>query len=174
MRTGTSTSTVTDTTTVGKQGRPDTSTAVANLIRFLETGSVPDGLFAPDVFSDLSLPHWRIQAAGQAARAIQFADEAMERAQRVSAPELLADCLDAALAAHWGPDELDVRRSLANDSTMSPPTSWIPTHGCEHTCGACRLPARRSTSRRYTGRCVLWKFWVRSLPERSFSRRRGG
>jgi hypothetical protein len=63
MRTGTSASTVTDTTTVGKQGRPDTSTAVANLIRFLETGSVPDGLFAPDVFSDLSLPHWRIQAA---------------------------------------------------------------------------------------------------------------
>ena len=42
---------------------PDTSAAVANLIRFLETGSVPDGLFAPDVFSDLSLPHWRIQAA---------------------------------------------------------------------------------------------------------------
>jgi hypothetical protein len=43
--------------------RPDTSTAVANLIRFLETGSVSDGLFAPDVFSDLSLPHWRIQTA---------------------------------------------------------------------------------------------------------------
>jgi len=51
--------------------------------------------------------------AGQAPRAIQFADEAVERAQRVGAPELVADCLDAALAAHWGPDELDVRRSLA-------------------------------------------------------------
>ena len=37
-------------------------TAVANLIRFLETGAAPDGLFAPDVFADLSLPHWRIQA----------------------------------------------------------------------------------------------------------------
>jgi hypothetical protein len=43
--------------------RPDTSVAVANLIRFLETGSVPEGLFAPDVFADLSLPHWRIQTA---------------------------------------------------------------------------------------------------------------
>ena len=51
--------------------------------------------------------------AGQVRRAIQFADEAVERAQRAGAAELVADCLDAALAAHWGPDELDVRRSLA-------------------------------------------------------------
>ncbi len=50
--------------------------------------------------------------AGQAGRAIQFADEAVDRAQRAGAPELVADCLDAALAAHWAPDELDVRRSL--------------------------------------------------------------
>ena len=51
--------------------------------------------------------------AGQAPRAVQFADEAVERAQRAGAPELVADCLDAALAAHWGPGELDVRRALA-------------------------------------------------------------
>jgi hypothetical protein len=50
--------------------------------------------------------------AGQAGRAIQFADEAVDRTQRAGAPELVADCIDAALAAHWGPDELDVRRSL--------------------------------------------------------------
>jgi hypothetical protein len=50
----------TDTTTAR---RPDRSVAVANLIRFLETGAVPDGLFAPDVFADLSLPQWRIQGA---------------------------------------------------------------------------------------------------------------
>jgi hypothetical protein len=43
--------------------RTETITAVARLIRFLETGSVPEGLFAPDVFSDLSLPQWRLQAA---------------------------------------------------------------------------------------------------------------
>ena len=51
--------------------------------------------------------------AGQARRAIQFADEAVDRAQRAGPPELVADCLDAALAARWGPDELDMRRSLA-------------------------------------------------------------
>ena len=51
--------------------------------------------------------------AGQSARAIQFADEAVDRAQRAGSAELVADCLDAALAAHWGPGELDVRRSLA-------------------------------------------------------------
>src|SRR6266566_4932645 len=50
--------------------------------------------------------------AGQTQRASQFADEAVECAQRAGSPELVADCLDAALAAHWGPDELDMRRSL--------------------------------------------------------------
>lgn len=44
--------------------RPDTSVAVANLIRFLETGTAAQSLFAPEVFTDLSLPHWRVQAAG--------------------------------------------------------------------------------------------------------------
>jgi hypothetical protein len=39
----------------------DTKVAVAQLIEFLETGKPPDGLFAPDVFLDLSLPHWRVQ-----------------------------------------------------------------------------------------------------------------
>jgi hypothetical protein len=43
--------------------RPDTRMVVANLIKFLEFGSIPDGLFAPDVFADLSLPHWRVQTA---------------------------------------------------------------------------------------------------------------
>jgi hypothetical protein len=31
------------------------------LVRFLETNMPPDGLFAPDIFCDLSLPQWRIQ-----------------------------------------------------------------------------------------------------------------
>lgn len=51
--------------------------------------------------------------AGQAARAVQFADEAVDRAQRSGVPELVADCLDAALAVHWGPDELGMRQALA-------------------------------------------------------------
>ncbi len=51
--------------------------------------------------------------AGHMGRAEQFADDAVERAERVGTPELLADCLDAALAAHWGPDQLEMRRVLA-------------------------------------------------------------
>ena len=34
------------------------------MIRFLETGNVPEGLFQPDVFLDLTMPTWRVQAAG--------------------------------------------------------------------------------------------------------------
>jgi hypothetical protein len=41
----------------------DTKVAVARLIEFLETGLVPDGLLAPEVFLDLSLPLWRVQTA---------------------------------------------------------------------------------------------------------------
>src|SRR5690349_13746208 len=42
--------------------RPDVTTAVAGLIRWLETGEVPDGLFVPDLFADVTLPLWRLQA----------------------------------------------------------------------------------------------------------------
>jgi tetratricopeptide (TPR) repeat protein len=50
--------------------------------------------------------------AGRAERAVPFAEEAVELASRCSDPLLAADCLDAALAAHWGPDDLDRRREL--------------------------------------------------------------
>lgn len=40
--------------------------------------------------------------AGQSTRATRFADEAVDCAERAGVPALLADCLDAALAAHWG------------------------------------------------------------------------
>jgi len=36
----------------------------ARLIGFLETGGVPEGLFAPDVFCDFTMPQWRLQAQG--------------------------------------------------------------------------------------------------------------
>jgi len=35
-----------------------------DLMRFFATGQVPDGLFAPDAFLDLSTPQWRQQADG--------------------------------------------------------------------------------------------------------------
>jgi hypothetical protein len=33
-------------------------------VGWLETGVRPDGLLAEDVFADLTVPHWRIQAVG--------------------------------------------------------------------------------------------------------------
>ncbi len=34
------------------------------LVTWLETGVRPDGMFSDDVFADLSLPQWRVQALG--------------------------------------------------------------------------------------------------------------
>lgn len=36
-----------------------------DLIAFLESGDAPPGLFAPDVFFDVTVPHWRVQALGR-------------------------------------------------------------------------------------------------------------
>lgn len=49
----------------------------------------------------------------QPGRAVAFADRATEIARTLADPTLLADCLDAALAAHWGPDDLPLRRAWA-------------------------------------------------------------
>jgi len=53
--------------------------------------------------------------AGEPGRARPFANDAVELARRVADPELIADALDLALAAHWGPDELDRRLGLAHE-----------------------------------------------------------
>jgi hypothetical protein len=42
--------------------RTDAQTLAAKFIQFLETNTPPDGLFADDVFADVSLPQWRLQA----------------------------------------------------------------------------------------------------------------
>lgn len=36
---------------------------VNRFVAFLETGAT-EGLFAPDVFADITLPHWRVQVRG--------------------------------------------------------------------------------------------------------------
>jgi len=38
-------------------------TSVDRFVAFLETGAT-EGLFAPEVFADITLPHWRVQALG--------------------------------------------------------------------------------------------------------------
>jgi hypothetical protein len=40
------------------------ATLERKFIKFLETGWVPDGLFADDVFLDFTPPLWRLQASG--------------------------------------------------------------------------------------------------------------
>jgi len=46
---------------------PDTGLpGLAGLVRFLETGVAPAGLFADILFADLSFPHWRLQATSAA------------------------------------------------------------------------------------------------------------
>lgn len=37
--------------------------SVDRFVAFLETGAT-EGLFAPDVFADITLPHWRVQTQG--------------------------------------------------------------------------------------------------------------
>ena len=44
-----------------------TDALAAAVVRFLETGAADPGLFAPDVFCDLTLPTWRLQSEGRAA-----------------------------------------------------------------------------------------------------------
>jgi hypothetical protein len=50
---------------------------------------------------------------GQPGRAVPFADQAVELARALPSAGVLADSLDAALAAHWGPDDLPRRRQWA-------------------------------------------------------------
>jgi len=43
----------------------DAARRLASLfIEFLETGTVPEGLFTQDVFCDFTMPKWRLQAEG--------------------------------------------------------------------------------------------------------------
>ncbi|HVX23493.1 MAG TPA: hypothetical protein VHB02_19280 [Acidimicrobiales bacterium] len=50
--------------------------------------------------------------SGNSARARAFAGQSLAEAERAGQPVVLAECLDAALACHWGPDELDGRVRL--------------------------------------------------------------
>jgi hypothetical protein len=49
-------------------GLPAVDAQVADLaqmfVTWLETGIRPDAMFAEEVFADLSVPHWRVQAEG--------------------------------------------------------------------------------------------------------------
>jgi len=59
--------------------------------------------------------------AGDPERAGTFAAEAVERAEAIDDPTLLADALDAELLAHWGPDDLAERLRITTrlDDTVA-------------------------------------------------------
>jgi hypothetical protein len=40
----------------------DVRVLAEKFVTFLETGEAPEGLFAENVFCDLTIPHWRLQA----------------------------------------------------------------------------------------------------------------
>ena len=44
--------------------REEATILAGRFIVFLETGTVPDGLFAPNVFCDFTMPKWRLQSEG--------------------------------------------------------------------------------------------------------------
>jgi hypothetical protein len=52
------------TTHDGPRAQADLHPLARLLVEFLETGTPPRGLFAPEVFCDFTLPHWRLQAEG--------------------------------------------------------------------------------------------------------------
>ena len=87
----------------------------------LTPGALPVRLYEPYARTGDSVQRARLAAAlarcwaysGEPGRAGPFADEALRIAEERDDPGLLADTLDAALAAYWGPDDLDRRRSWA-------------------------------------------------------------
>jgi len=50
--------------------------------------------------------------SGHSERGAGFASDALRSAERYADPAVLADALDATLACHWGPDEMELRAAL--------------------------------------------------------------
>jgi hypothetical protein len=84
-------------------------------------GEIPALLF--EAYSDALDPATRCRLAaalarswvygGDTARAARFADEAQQLSAEIGDPEVTADAFEAALVAHWGPDDFATRLSLA-------------------------------------------------------------
>src|SRR4051794_33810791 len=86
-----------------------------------EPGRIPAVLFEAYDASTADRDRARLGAAlarcwayaGERNRAAPFVVAAVKHAEATADPAVLADTLDAALATHWGPDELEVRVDLA-------------------------------------------------------------
>lgn len=86
-----------------------------------EPGRIPAVLFEAYDASDEDRDRARLGAAlarcwayaGEHKRAVPFAVAAVKYAEAAGDAAVLAEALDAALATHWGPDELELRVDLA-------------------------------------------------------------
>ena len=84
-------------------------------------GQIPALLFEAYAAAEAIATRCRLASAlarswvygGDAARAATFADDAQRLAAEIAVPEVTADALDAALLAHWGPDDFNERLTLA-------------------------------------------------------------
>src|SRR4051812_34755935 len=85
-----------------------------------EPGRIPVVLFEAYEASDADLDRALLSAAlarcwayaREHTRAVPFAVAAVSHAEATGDPSVMAGALDAALATHWGPDELEVRVEL--------------------------------------------------------------
>lgn len=106
-----------------------------------EPGRIPAVLFEAYDASSADLERALLGAAlarcwayaGEHGRAVPFAVAAVKHAEAAADPVVLADALDAALATHWGPDELEVRVDLAGKladaaAHLSDPESRLKAH----------------------------------------------
>ncbi|HEY1635939.1 MAG TPA: hypothetical protein VGF64_14340, partial [Acidimicrobiales bacterium] len=84
-------------------------------------GQVPALVHEAYTVAGSSLSRCRLAAAlarawvygGDADRAVAFAAEAVDLAEGLGDPDVLADALDAALLVRWGPDDFEQRLRLA-------------------------------------------------------------
>ena len=75
---------------------------VAQLIQYLETAVVPEGLFAPDLFLDLTVPQWRLQAgSAEAALALRASSHPWPGQVRVERVEATASGFTIELEERW-------------------------------------------------------------------------
>jgi hypothetical protein len=104
------------------QGMAAAALAMPNGQRFgVFPGQIPGLLHEAYAAAETVSTRCRLAAAlarswvygGDAARAAEFADEAQRLAAETATPAAMADALDAALLAHWGPDDFGQRMSLA-------------------------------------------------------------
>ncbi|MGV9711721.1 hypothetical protein ACWDTI_13775 [Gordonia sp. NPDC003424] len=81
---------------------PTADRCVAGFLEFLRTNQAPSGLFAPDMFSDLTFPCWRVQTAtADDATAIRHSGHPVVGAVRLEHLEPTPSGVIMQIEEHW-------------------------------------------------------------------------